>query len=559
MKPTLDEQDISVYASDAQTIQEPFGSDYSQGVAVGKTIPAKWWNWLFKAATTRLHQAFSDLTNIFAELKNLILDAGLTPDATDSTQVEQAVVVKTGEQLPRYIAEEKQRFARQWDDYDCYDEQGNKIYLSSRVKIGDYFFANEDYINYGYYSLDSIHWKRSTKSYLMTGDGAAFAACYCNGYYIGIADCMYTSGQNIWSHYLYVWAGATPSTMQPISTGVSAVSYAGNLSGLSHVIAGNKVLIFTAAHTVVILDISTLTCTQYVGDFAGGVPPYFNYDYNDCLQGKSIEIPSILVNGNYVFGGCVRFDGATLTNLRPDTNTIAMNTHVPRRLRNGNIVFLKTASRAQLDDFKSYIMDTNGIVTESAYDFLPVYAQAYLEDCVLYADMSGDNSISFSYDGINFTKLPFVFDVTNITRHPFGQQSSSWTSIIQKDNKYFIVPRGAAPDFSILNLHEIDGDLSASIQDYLDTQFNMENIHIFASGYNQITGRGKTYDYNLRVGGASNALIGESNIELVFDKFIPVLVKYNGVFRAALTSSTSKNKKTSFGVNKVSGFTLYLR
>jgi hypothetical protein len=115
MKPTLDEQDITVYASDAQTIQEPYGTDYTQGVRVGRTIPAKWWNWLFKATTTRLHQAYVDLTNLFTELTNLLTDAQITPSASDNTQIEQAVTVKANEQIAKYM-ENKQGFPTHWDE-----------------------------------------------------------------------------------------------------------------------------------------------------------------------------------------------------------------------------------------------------------------------------------------------------------------------------------------------------------------------------------------------------------------------------------------------------------
>lgn len=104
MKPVLDEQEPTVYASAAQTIQEPTGSDYSQGVRVGRTIPAKWWNWLFKAVTSRLLQAFNDVSNIFTELKNFIEGAGITPSALDNTQVAQAVGAHADKVIEDYLA-----------------------------------------------------------------------------------------------------------------------------------------------------------------------------------------------------------------------------------------------------------------------------------------------------------------------------------------------------------------------------------------------------------------------------------------------------------------------
>lgn len=140
MKPTLDEQDISVYATDAQTIQEPQGSDYSQGVAVGRTVPAKWWNWLFKAATSRLHQVFMDITSIFTELKNLILDAGLTPSGADDTQVIQAVVVKADTQIDQFVLN-KRGYIRSWDTNSVAEFVGNNSIFGEGVVDGVAFSA----------------------------------------------------------------------------------------------------------------------------------------------------------------------------------------------------------------------------------------------------------------------------------------------------------------------------------------------------------------------------------------------------------------------------------
>lgn len=103
MKPVLDEQEPTIYASEAQTIQEPTGSDYSQGVRVGRTIPAKWWNWLFKAVTSRLLQAFNDVSNIFTELKNFVEGVGITPSALNNTQVTQAVAAHADKTIEDYL------------------------------------------------------------------------------------------------------------------------------------------------------------------------------------------------------------------------------------------------------------------------------------------------------------------------------------------------------------------------------------------------------------------------------------------------------------------------
>ena len=70
----LSQEDITEYATNAQTIAEPLGTDYTQGVQVGKTIPAKWWNWLFREATKRLHQLFVDMTSLSTEILNVSRD-----------------------------------------------------------------------------------------------------------------------------------------------------------------------------------------------------------------------------------------------------------------------------------------------------------------------------------------------------------------------------------------------------------------------------------------------------------------------------------------------------
>ena len=103
----LSQDTITEYASDAQTIQEPQGSDYSQGVAVGKTIPAKWWNWLFRAVTKRAGQAKADAQDMLTEMQNVVTDAGIALDSADNTQLSQAIDSKADIQIAEYVREKK--------------------------------------------------------------------------------------------------------------------------------------------------------------------------------------------------------------------------------------------------------------------------------------------------------------------------------------------------------------------------------------------------------------------------------------------------------------------
>lgn len=103
MNPIIQEQDLASYATDAFTTQKPAGTDYTEGVEVGKTVPAKWWNWLFNAASNLIHQAFSDFTALHKELINTLTDADITPDATDSSQLIKATKVDASTRIHDYI------------------------------------------------------------------------------------------------------------------------------------------------------------------------------------------------------------------------------------------------------------------------------------------------------------------------------------------------------------------------------------------------------------------------------------------------------------------------
>ena len=112
MLDNLTQETINQYATDAQSIDEPLGTDWTQGVAVGRTIPAKWWNWLFSAVTKRINQAKTDTNNILTELKNTVTGAGITIDPADSTQLSQAVHAESQNGVVEYVNDKKGYFSR---------------------------------------------------------------------------------------------------------------------------------------------------------------------------------------------------------------------------------------------------------------------------------------------------------------------------------------------------------------------------------------------------------------------------------------------------------------
>lgn len=149
MIPSLSQDTITEYASDAITIQEPTGADYSQGVKVGKTIPAKWWNWLFRAATKRLGQAKTDAQNMLTELQNVVTDAGITLDGNDATQLRQAVALDTRASIAQYITTKLDYF-KLWAaaatsgllPVPASDGEHDTYWKLERIeKVGDIYFA----------------------------------------------------------------------------------------------------------------------------------------------------------------------------------------------------------------------------------------------------------------------------------------------------------------------------------------------------------------------------------------------------------------------------------
>lgn len=195
MIPSLSQEELTQYASDAQTIQQPQGADYTQGVKAGKTIPAKWWNWLFSASTKRIVQARSDANNMLTELKNVVTDAGLTPSGSDNTQLAQAVEAKVETQVDSYI-ESRKSFMTKWYDAEItldgvpLTHTGSNTYYNRYPDInnvtlvaGLYFAAVHGFkagVNSGAFacSRDLIHWTTVHTSPHFTGHVYSHGAVY---------------------------------------------------------------------------------------------------------------------------------------------------------------------------------------------------------------------------------------------------------------------------------------------------------------------------------------------------------------------------------------------
>ena len=75
-------ENITEYAKNTTVIEEP--AEYSTGVKVGWTAPAKWWNWLMNAFSRRLGETYETVKSIHEEIKNAV---GGTLDEASNTQL----------------------------------------------------------------------------------------------------------------------------------------------------------------------------------------------------------------------------------------------------------------------------------------------------------------------------------------------------------------------------------------------------------------------------------------------------------------------------------------
>ena len=162
MIPSLSQETITEYASEAQTIQEPTGTDYTQGVRVGKTVPAKWWNWLFRGATRRLGQAKTDAQNMLTEMQNVVTDAGFTLSASDSHQMSKSVVKDADTQIDKYVEAKKSPFSL-WAPLTSVDVDGTQQAPSG------FYYPMEKIAE-----LNGLHVFRTALSYLYTFDMVHF-------------------------------------------------------------------------------------------------------------------------------------------------------------------------------------------------------------------------------------------------------------------------------------------------------------------------------------------------------------------------------------------------
>lgn len=87
MKPAKDIETMGVYASESQYVNGPTEEQQASGTVPLDTLPADWWNWLWKEITIRINEAASDVQGLYQEILAILGEANITPDPLLTNQL----------------------------------------------------------------------------------------------------------------------------------------------------------------------------------------------------------------------------------------------------------------------------------------------------------------------------------------------------------------------------------------------------------------------------------------------------------------------------------------
>ena len=91
MLPVNPIEQMDVYASNSQYIQGPSPSQQAQGTVPLDTLPADWWNWLWKSITERINQASEGMESLYEEVMSVLTAASIEPSQLQSDQLLNAI------------------------------------------------------------------------------------------------------------------------------------------------------------------------------------------------------------------------------------------------------------------------------------------------------------------------------------------------------------------------------------------------------------------------------------------------------------------------------------
>lgn len=500
MNDILQEQDINVYASDAETIQTPPSTDYARGVRVGRTIPAKWWNALFNIVTSKLHTAYQNMHGMFFDVVYAITNKGIVPDASDSSQLTTAIRLDADEQTDSYVVVDKRKtfqasevlYRHEFSFINYIDSEYNQTnYPLHCVTKGHTGFmglaklARADYPSdirtYLVYSADGAHW---TAVYSLSNIILTYGNSW-HAFYVGICPFMYTSeafyvsilgesaggGYNeyiITSEDCFNWttiftarketrpnytpvlsASADPSILS------DAIFYYSACSNLVYTISNADHRVLYTSTTATELGMGT-KASSYEG-YDNVYMPYYTITYNGV---RSYVLGNVIIEGN---AGGGRFNVTTI--IRPNNLRPYIYLKVTK-LKNGNIAVLNTLCRG--DNWhtgasgSSWCIVSPDQITELSdltdwkvlqlYENVPGYFVKLTS-----TDNQNQKICDVSLDGINYFRLPFTV-------------AADATSILYDNGKYYII--SGSKIYSAITL-------SASVDDYelvLDLGFTDSHI-----------------------------------------------------------------------------------
>lgn len=91
MLPVNPIEQMDVYASNSQYIQGPSPAQQAQGTVPLDTLPADWWNWLWKSITERINEASAGMESLYEEVISVLTAASIEPSQLQSDQLLNAI------------------------------------------------------------------------------------------------------------------------------------------------------------------------------------------------------------------------------------------------------------------------------------------------------------------------------------------------------------------------------------------------------------------------------------------------------------------------------------
>lgn len=91
MLPSNPIETMNIYASNSQYINGPSPAQQAKGTVPLDTLPADWWNWLWKQITERINQASEGMESIYDEVMSVLTAASIEPSQLQSDQLLNAI------------------------------------------------------------------------------------------------------------------------------------------------------------------------------------------------------------------------------------------------------------------------------------------------------------------------------------------------------------------------------------------------------------------------------------------------------------------------------------